>query len=147
MSDDRGTPAPPEEAVGYLLVRLAHTLSRRWSHDLGQHGVSARQHGVLATLAARPGVSAGALARTVMITPQAMGELLAGLEERDLVRRRPPVGRGHPASLEVTPAGRRVLQEVEGVVAASNSPATLGLTDGETAQLRRLLTKVLDATT
>jgi len=136
----------PEDQIGYLLVRLAHTLSRHWTEDLAAHGLTARQHGVLAALAAQPGISAGALARTVMITAQAMGELLAGLEQRGLVARQPPAGRGRPAQLTLTGRGHRVLAEVQPITHAHNSPAALGLSDDEAAHLRVLLRQVLAAT-
>ena len=134
---------PPEEQVGYLLVRVGHALSQRWSRDLTPFGLSARQHGVLAVLAAHPGISAGALARQALITPQSMGELLVGLEERGLVRRHAPVGRGHPARLELTDTALRLLADVQPVVQASNSPDILGLTADEIGRLRDLLTKML----
>jgi DNA-binding MarR family transcriptional regulator len=137
--------APPEEQVGYLMVRIGHALGQRWARDLAPFGLTARQHGVLGVLAAHPGISAGALARKAMITPQSMGELLAGLQERGLVLRQPPAGRGHPARLELTDAARVLLAEVEPVVRTSNSSRALGLTDHEISQLRRLLTKVLPA--
>lgn len=137
--------AAPEEQVGYLLVRIGQALSQRWTRDLAPHGLSARQHGVLGVLAAHPGISAGALARAAMITPQSMGELLTGLEERGLVLRHPPAGRGHPARLELTDAARVLLADVRPVVEAGNSPAALGLTAGEIGRLRELLVKVLTA--
>lgn len=137
---------PPEDQIGYLLVRIAHVLSQRWSHDLSAHGLTARQHGVLAALDVRPDISAGALARMVMITPQAMGELLSGLLERGLVDRSAPPGRGRAARLRLTDAGRRVLAEAAPVTAGHNAPAALGLDDDEAAQLRALLQRVLAAT-
>lgn len=136
----------PEDQIGYLLVRLAHRLSRRWTHDLAAHRLTARQHGVLAALAAQPDITAGALARVVMITPQSMGELLSGLQERGLVHRQPPAGRGHPARLHLTDDGRLVLAAVRPVTDAHNSPDALGLTDDQAAQLRELLHRVLAAT-
>jgi DNA-binding MarR family transcriptional regulator len=135
----------PEEQVGYLIVRVGHALGQRWAQDLAPFGLTARQHGVLGVLAAHPGISAGALAREAMITPQSMGELLAGLQERGLVLRHPPAGRGHPARLELTDAARALLAQVEPVVRASNSASALGLTDREIGHLRALLAKMLPA--
>lgn len=138
---------PPESQLGYLLVRLAHALSQRWTRELSPFGLSARQHGALAALAARPQISAGALAREAIITPQSMGELLAGLEERGLVLRRLPAGRGHPAQLELTDAGRALLVQVKPVVESSNSPEELGLTQREIDHLRDLLVTMLGTVT
>lgn len=135
----------PEEQVGYLLVQIGHALGQRWARDLAPFALSARQHGVLGVLATQPGTSAGALARAVMIAPQSMGELLTGLEERGLVLRQPPSGRGHPARLELTDTARALLSEVQPVVESSNSPQALGLAEPEIEQLRTLLTKVLSA--
>ena len=139
---DRSLPRA-EDQIGYLLVRLAHTLSQRWTRDLAEHGLSARQHGVLAVLAHQPGMSSGAVARAAMITPQSMGELLTGLEDRGLVRREAAAGRGYPARVEVTEEGRRLLAAVEPVVTAHNEPVALGLTADEARRLRALLQQVL----
>lgn len=141
------TQPQPEDQIGYLVVRLAHTLSQRWTHDLAAHGLTARQHGVLAALAAQPGISAGALARTVMITAQGMGELLVGLQQRGLVERRPPSGRGRPAQLTLTEHGHRVLAAVQPITEAHNHPTALGLTDHDAAHLRVLLQRVLTTIT
>lgn len=134
-----------EDQIGYLLVRLAHTLSQRWSRDLAAQGLSARQHGVLAVLADQPGMSSGAVARAAMITPQSMGELLTGLGDRGLVRREPAAGRGHPARVEVTDEGRSLLAAAEPIVAAHNEPTALGLSADQARQLRTLLQQVLEA--
>ena len=139
-----GTTPQPEDQIGYLLVRLAHTLSQRWSRDLAAHGLSARQHGVLAVLVDQPGMSSGAVARAAMITPQSMGELLSGLEDRGLVRREPAAGRGYPARVEVTDEGRRLLAEVEPIVTAHNDPGVLGLSADQARRLRALLRQVLE---
>lgn len=129
--------------MGYLLVRVGHALAQRWTQALAPFGLSARQHGVLAVLARQPDIGVGALARQVMITPQSMGTLVTGLEERGLVRRRQPSGRGHAASLDVTGAGHELLARVQDVVEDSNAPETLGVTPAESAELARILAKVL----
>lgn len=145
MTEPARSQPPPEDQIGYLLVRIAHRLSQHWTRDLAAYGLTARQHGVLATLAARPGVSANALARSVMITAQSMGDLLTGLQDRGLIARQPPAGRGRPARLALTDEGHRVLAAVEPVTEAHNSPAALGLTEADAVQLRTLLQKILAA--
>lgn len=117
----------PDEFLGYTVVRLGHVLALRFETDLAAHGLTPSRFGVLAHLAADPGLGSGQLARLVMITPQSMGALLDDLERDGLVSRG-PAARGRRRATEVTAAGReRLRAAVPAVIALeAESVAILG---------------------
>ncbi len=133
----------PDDAVGWTVVRLAHLLGRQFDHALKQLALTPRQFGVLATIAAEPGINSGQLARKVLVTAQSMGELVTGLEKAGYLTRDHDRGRGRRLDMHLTPAGHDVLTRAFGVVAGLNAPHALGLSHQETAQLNTLLHKAL----
>jgi DNA-binding MarR family transcriptional regulator len=102
--------------VSYAVGRLDRVLRRSLGEALGPHGLSLPEYTTLSVLNARAGLSNAQLARRSLITPQAMNEVLARLEDRRLVRRRahPAHKRVRPA--EVTAAGRRALVAADAAV-------------------------------
>lgn len=133
----------PDDVVGWTVVRLAHLLGRQFDHTLKQLALTPRQFGVLATIAAEPGISSGQLARKVLVTAQSMGEIITGLEKAGYIVRDHGRGRGRRLDVQLTPAGHDVLVRAFGVVAGLNAPHALGLSNQETAQLNTLLHKAL----
>lgn len=88
-------------------------------------------------------MSQAQIARQVLVTPQSLGEMLRGLEDRGLVRRADPLSRGRPARVALTDDGAALLETAAPLVAALNEPAALGLTEAEHHRLDALLKKVL----
>lgn len=86
------------------------------------------------------------LARAVLVRPQSIAPLLHGLERRGLLRRKGDRARGRRNPVQITDDGRRALAAVWGIVLASNDLADAGLTARESAELNRLLLKVVHGT-
>jgi DNA-binding MarR family transcriptional regulator len=101
--------------LGYAVVRLAHVLGRRMERDLAPLGLTPTGFSALFQLAARPDVSAAALARAILITPQSVGPLLDGLAAAGLVTRERSGPRG-AIRTQLTGAGRERLAEAVAVV-------------------------------
>jgi DNA-binding MarR family transcriptional regulator len=137
--------AGQDASVGWTVVRLAHVLSRRFEDQMRPFGLTPAQFGVLATVAAEPGIGSGQLARRVLVTPQSVGELVAALEAAGHVVRDRSGGRGRRAGIELTPDGRAVLADASRAAATLDDPAALGLTQAEAQTLNRLLHKSLRA--
>jgi DNA-binding MarR family transcriptional regulator len=112
--EDRQTPVavvgalraqPPEEPhpepcqdgvkpIGYLLKRVQHSLRLAMDEKLREYELSTPQYAALWALGREPGLSGAELARRCFVRPQTMSEILANLEGRDLVERKPhPVHR------------------------------------------------------
>jgi DNA-binding MarR family transcriptional regulator len=102
--------------ISYAVGRLDRVLRRRLADALEPHRLSLSEYTTLSVLSARSGLSNAQLARRSLITPQAMNEVLAGLERRRLVRRRrdPDHARIRPA--ELTAAGSRALAAADAAV-------------------------------
>lgn len=135
-------PLDPDAQLGYLVVRVADRLSRLWRAALNAHGINPRQFSVLGLLARDPALSQAELARRVLVTPQSMGELLAGLLLNGLVER-DVAGSGQPARVRITDAGRDLLTRAYPVVRATERDGFGSLTGAEREDLARLLHKLL----
>jgi DNA-binding MarR family transcriptional regulator len=140
------TSVGPDDALGWTVVRLAHVLARLFEEKTRAFGLTATQFGVLATVAAEPGIGSGQLARRVLVTPQSVGEVVASLEAAGHVVRDRSGGRGRRAGIALTEPGRAVLDQAARAVAALNEPAMFGLDEDEAATLNALLHRALQAT-
>ena len=73
------------------------------------HGLSVNQYTTLSVLAHRSGLSNAQLARRSLVSPQSANEVLLGLEQRGLVRRRAHPEHGRILQTRLTAKGRRTL--------------------------------------
>lgn len=76
-----------DERLGMDIKRTEQALMAAKSAALKGVGLTVAQYAALFVLAENPGISAAALARTCLVTPQAMAAVLKNLEERGLVTR------------------------------------------------------------
>ena len=127
-----------------MLVRVAHVLQRRMDEALAPLGLNARQFSILVYLAQTPNVTAGRLARLVLVTPQSMGELLASLVAAGLAEREVAIGRGHPMGASITRAGRAVLARAFPLVETLERETVGTLTSRETTRLNEQLHEILE---
>lgn len=134
----------PQVMIQWTLIQANHAVVRRVSDTLASVGLTPTQFGVLVQLTVAPGVSQAELARRVLVTPQALGELLVSLERLGHVRRTP--GRpGTATSVAITPSGAGAMDRATPLLGAINTPERLGLTESEASELHVLLHKVIDA--
>lgn len=123
----------------WTLVQAYHVIARRFSAAFADAGLGPTQFGVLATLAAAPGLGQGELARRNLVSPQNIGELIASLEARGLVERPANPGRGRRRSVHLTETGRHTLRQITPAIRKINTPESLGLSATDAAELNRLL--------
>jgi DNA-binding MarR family transcriptional regulator len=82
------------EPIGYLLKRVQHSLRLAMDDKLREYELSTPQYAALWALGREPGLSGAELARRCFVRPQTMSEIVANLEGRKLVERKPhPVHR------------------------------------------------------
>ncbi|ANY08295.1 MarR family winged helix-turn-helix transcriptional regulator [Pseudonocardia sp. HH130630-07] len=129
------------------LIRTAHVVARGFHEVFAEAGLTATQFGVLAELRDRErdgmrSPSQAELARVVLLRPQSVGELVADLVGRGLVRRDGPGGRGRRAGLELTDDGHAALDRAWPLVARFNAPASTGLDPERSAELVAMLRTV-----
>jgi DNA-binding MarR family transcriptional regulator len=100
----------PEPRISYVVARLERAVRAAISERVRPHGLTTLQYTTLSVLALRgQPLSNAQLARRAYMTPQAMSEVIAALEEKGLIKRtaHPNHRRLLPATL--TAKGRRVL--------------------------------------
>lgn len=93
-----------------------------------------------------PEMTQADLARAVLVRPQSIAPLLDGLEERGLIRRTGDRARGRRNPVQITDQGRRALEAVWDIGLSTNDLSDAGLTARESAELNRLLLKIIHAT-
>jgi DNA-binding MarR family transcriptional regulator len=134
-----------DEIVTWSLVRAARLCARRLDERLDQHGLNPVTFGVLAHLAVTSPMTQADLARAVLIRPQSIAAVLDGLEELGLIRRAGGRARGRRNPVVLTDDGRTMLGTVWTTVTATNDLSDQGLSPDETAQLNRLLLRLVHA--
>src|SRR5262245_33947730 len=93
------------QPVGYLLMRVHRALRAMIDDTLRPHGFTMPQVAVMFALGRKSGLSTADLARLAFVTPQAMGEVLSGLQARGYVVRRAHDSHGRIQPAELTPSG------------------------------------------
>jgi DNA-binding MarR family transcriptional regulator len=129
--------------VSYLVGRLDRLLARRLTLALAPLGLSLPEYTTLSVLGGSDGLSNAQLARRSLITPQAMNEVLRGLEERGLVLRRPGASRGRVRPAQLTAAGRRALAAGDAATAGVEESLVVAVPAARREMLRELLEMAL----
>jgi DNA-binding MarR family transcriptional regulator len=99
--------------VGYLVYRVERRVRTRLDEAVRAHGVTTTEYVALSVLRDRDGMSSAELARWAFVTPQAMNLVIAALERRGLVRRRPDPKHRRVLRASVTPKGRQVVEHCD----------------------------------
>jgi DNA-binding MarR family transcriptional regulator len=99
--------------VGYLVYRVERRLRARLDEELRLLGVSTPEYVTLSLLRERDGLSCAQLARWAMVTPQAMNLVIASLERRKLVRRRPDPKHRRVLRASVSAKGLELLERCD----------------------------------
>jgi len=119
-----------EGRLGYRVKRFERALRASMEAALRGAGISAPQYATLVALEAHPGSSNATLSRICFVTPQAMNELIQGLEAGSLVERVGVDIDRREIALQLTDEGRRRLtaghKQVLEVEAAALAPLSEG---------------------
>ncbi|MEV0647756.1 MarR family transcriptional regulator [Phytomonospora sp. NPDC050363] len=120
---------PAGERLGLDIKRAEQELMAAKSTAVRAAGLTVPQYAALFTLDGNPGMSAAALARACLVTPQAMTVVLRNLEEHGLVERTPHEWHRHIKEARLTDEGRAALAaaderavKIERAIAAALSP-------------------------
>src|SRR6185503_1675071 len=135
-------PAPADPArprVTYLVGRLNRVLRRRLGEALTPYKLSVPQYTSLSVLHARGNLSNAELAKRAFISPQAMNEVIQGLEGRKLVTRKASSSHGRIVQLLLTPRGLDLMHECDSAVQRLEEAMLGGLTVLEKKTLRGAL--------
>jgi len=132
------------QPVGYLFMRVHRALRVAIDEGLRPHGYTLPQVTVMFALAHKSGLSTADLARRAFVTPQAMGEVLAGLEAKGCVIRRAHDSHGRIQPAELTQAGIEARLLCHEVLARAEAQMLSVLSADERRMLGGLLERCLE---
>lgn len=132
-----------ETSLGYLLKEAASALRTAMEDVLRPLGMNITHYSCLELLAQRPGLSNSELARGAFVTRQTMNVLLQSLERDGFVTRATEPSAGKALPTQLTPSGRRSLEQASAAVRSVELRMLAGMTpDEQTAAFRSLQSMV-----
>ena len=130
--------------VGYNARRAALHIIGVFMERMAAYELKVVEFSVLSLLAHNPGPTSRHVCATLSIMPPNLVGLVAALEKRGLLERRPHPSDGRAMGLYLTQNGEALTAEAEQAVAQLEVDATANLTTSERKTLIRLLQKVYD---
>jgi len=132
-----------EDSVGYLLARAKTMLSKSIDESLSQLGITHAQGSVFMMLALGKCNTAADLARDLFIDSAAMKRMLDRLEAKGLLERIPDVNDRRLFKLELTDAGKELVQKLPAIYSDVLLVGFTGFSAEEIGFLKSLLRKLL----
>jgi DNA-binding MarR family transcriptional regulator len=133
-----------DQPLGFLIYRVTAVLQPIVAARLQPLGLTLPEFVCLRVLSTAPGQSNAELARYINVSPQAMNNVLRGLQDRGVVRRPASVASGRALPAELTADGAALLTQAEAVVHAADVAALANLTADELHELKLLLARAVD---
>jgi DNA-binding MarR family transcriptional regulator len=135
--------------LGYLLHCVMAILRPQVTAELRELGLGLPQFVCMRILSMSPGRSSAELARHTNVSPQAMDQLLRGLQDTGAVTRPATVSSGRARPAQLTPKGRALLKRAEAAVRVADERILAHLTPAEEREFKRVLhlvgSKALDS--
>jgi DNA-binding MarR family transcriptional regulator len=131
-----------ETLVGYNARRAYSIISEVFAERMAPYGLKQVDFSVLSLLAHNPGATSRQLCSTLDILPPNLVNLIATMDGRGLIERRPHPHDGRAVGLYLTPAGDALVREAEQAVAQLELDASARLSARERDTLIRLLQKL-----
>jgi DNA-binding MarR family transcriptional regulator len=138
----------PPETLGQVLDfmqvlwALAHALTRASRRMERTVGMTGPQRLVVRIVGQHPGISAGALARTLRVHPSTLTGVMRRLVERGAIERVPDVSDARRTLLRLTSIGERIDARRAGTIEARVRAALAGASASDVAAARRVLTRL-----
>ncbi|MGF6349093.1 MarR family winged helix-turn-helix transcriptional regulator [Variovorax sp. W2I14] len=131
-----------ETLVGYNARRAWLIISSVFSERMAPYGLKQIDFSVLSLLAHNPGATSRQLCNTLEILPPNLVSLVATLDSRGLIERRPHPHDGRAVGLHLTSAGEALVRDAEQTVVQLEADASAQLTARERETLIKLLQKI-----
>ena len=151
--DPAATPPPAVEAVdttflrtlvGYNARRASLAVIAVFMERMAVYDLKVVDFSVLSLVAHNPGITSRQLCVTLGVLPPNLVGLIAALQRRGLIERRPHPSDGRAMGVHLTPEGAALTAQAEETAAQLELDATARLTAAERQTLIRLLQKVYD---
>ena len=131
-----------ETLMGYNARRAALTIIEVFMERMSVYGLKVVDFSVLSLVAHNPGITSRQLCATLNILPPNLVGIIAGMDRRGLIERRPHPSDGRAMGLHLTEAGLALMKDAEQTAADLEDDATSRLTANELKTLIRLLQKI-----
>ena len=131
-----------ETLVGYNTRRAWLTISAVFAERMAAYGLTQVDFSVLSLLAHNPGATSRQLCATLDILPPNLVSLIAAMDSRGLIERRPHPHDGRAVGLHLTTAGKKLVREAEAAVVQLELDASAKLSARERESLIKLLQKL-----
>jgi DNA-binding MarR family transcriptional regulator len=125
-----------DDLLPYLMNRLVARLNQNLSERLRRGGHSFQEWRILAVLAAHDGITLSQLAEATVIPQPTVSRLVARLERRGFLRRRPGARDSRFIEARITPRGRAAYRKMLPLAVDEYHGAVAGFDQTETEQLR-----------
>ena len=126
-----------------LMRQLVAAFKARLDEQLKDHHVTSAQLRLLHELREHPGATGAQLARACAVTPQSVQTMLTRAAQNGWTRRGRDEENSRLVTLRLTPAGSRLLQYAETVVASMEDEIWSGVSAAELRALGATLTRAL----
>ncbi|MFC3995268.1 MarR family winged helix-turn-helix transcriptional regulator [Nocardiopsis sediminis] len=133
------TQLPIEQRIGHHLKRAEQEMIAAKHAALRRFNLTVPQYTVLFVLSEEPGLSGAVLARRCLVTPQTMSSVLATLNRRELIERKPHPIHTHILETRLTRSGRALLKQADKAAIAVEQHLSDAFTREETEQLVEFL--------
>jgi DNA-binding MarR family transcriptional regulator len=133
-----------DQPLGYLMYRVVAVLQPAVSAELKPLGLTLPEFVCLRVLSIFPGQSNAELARKTNVSPQAMNNVLRGLQERGAVDRPASVASGRALPARLTTEGATLLKRAEAAVQVAEDNVLANLHKAQRRELKRLLANAVD---
>ncbi len=131
-----------ESLVGYNARRTALVIIDAFLDRMSVYGLRPVDFSLLSLVSHNPGITSRQLCSTLSILPPNLVKLVADLDKRGLVQRKPHPTDGRAIGLHLTTEGRKLMREAETTVRALEDSASSRLSPAERLTLISLLKKV-----
>jgi DNA-binding MarR family transcriptional regulator len=137
--------AAEEPRLGMLVKRAEQAMVRTKSVALKMVGLTPAQYVALVELEQQPGITAATLARTCLVTPQAMMILLKTMDQQGLITRSAHPRHPNVLELHMTDVGREALREGRARVDPIEQRVFKAFSAKDLAAFREFLSRFIEA--
>ncbi|GLZ34727.1 hypothetical protein Lesp02_69140 [Lentzea sp. NBRC 105346] len=130
---------PASERLGSDIKRVEQELMTAKTAAVKPSGLTVPQYAALLMLGENPGISAAALARLCLVTPQTMTTILQNLVALGLIERTPHPWHRNVLETQLTEKGQAAFDQADERAAAVERRLAAEFTDEERKLLRSLL--------
>ncbi|MDQ2757634.1 MAG: MarR family winged helix-turn-helix transcriptional regulator [Actinomycetota bacterium] len=137
------SPDDLERSPVWSVIRAAHTLERQVTALFAVYDLTPVQFGVLSYLGAKGPMTTAEVARSVLVRPQSIAGVVNNMDQRGLVIRIRPRGRGRSNPMKLTKSGEKLLSQVWPRFEQANTADNLGLSQEQAVSLPLLMRALL----